>query len=41
MRSTLGKKIDATQSIRGTLPLDANVQSIRGTPPPPKLTTRR
>lgn len=41
VRSTLGKNIDATQSIKRTLPLDANVQSIRGTPPPPKLTTKR
>jgi hypothetical protein len=41
MRSTLGKRIDATRSIRGTPPLDANVQNIRRTPPLPKFTTRR
>jgi hypothetical protein len=38
----LGKRIDATQSVKGTSPLDANVQSIRRTPPPPpKFMTKR
>jgi hypothetical protein len=41
MRSTFGKRIDVTRSIKGTPPLDANVQSIKRTPPPPKFMTRR